>query len=170
MLTQEQTGPVKIGKLLDIRTIQYQLDILLGYNPAPWDFSYPERLEMIITIADGINTEDFKQRGYSWQNSIIAIPAWTALLLWRWEKSRASTEATVLSTSIACCNVVSKSVRRTLQYCLHSPSFYHNIHHQPYIQVLINSMKRNYLFMFIHTYLYTYTGWSINKCNIFKYQ
>ena len=118
MLTQEQTGPVKIGKLLDIRTIQYQLDILLGYNPAPWDFSYPERLEMIITIADGINAEDFKQRGYSRQNSIIAIPAWTALLLWRWEKSRASTEATVLLTSIACCNMVSKSVRRTLHAVL----------------------------------------------------
>ena len=114
MLTQEQTGHVQIGKLLGLRIIQYQLYILLVNNPAPWDLSYPERLEMIKTVAERINVEDFKQRGHSRQNSIKAIPAWTALPLWRWETSQASTEATVLLTSIACCNVVSDSFCRCL--------------------------------------------------------
>ena len=46
---------------------------ILGYNPAPGDLAYPEKLEMMEKIAESIKAEEGKIRGHSRQNSNSSV-------------------------------------------------------------------------------------------------
>jgi len=66
-----------VQERLVYRTSVYIRSDILGYNPAPGDLAYPEKLEMMERIAESIQQESSK--GHSRQNSTSSVVSATSM-------------------------------------------------------------------------------------------
>ena len=68
-----------VQERLVYRTSVYVRTDILGYNPAPGDLAYPEKLEMMEKIAESLKTESEKRPGHSRHNSNSSVVSMTSM-------------------------------------------------------------------------------------------
>ena len=69
-----------VQERLVYRTSVYIRTDILGYNPAPGDLAYPEKLEMMEKIAESLKTqEEARGKGHSRQNSNSSVVSVTSM-------------------------------------------------------------------------------------------
>ena len=61
------------------RTSVYVRTDILGYNPAPGDLAYPEKLEMMEKIAESLKSEQEGRKGHSRHGSNSSVVSMTSM-------------------------------------------------------------------------------------------